>query len=155
MAAARKTKTIADRLLRDIERGLDDKDILDLYDELLWLYYRVLGQKRDSRNKLYSFHESHAHCISKGKEHKKYEFGNKSGLVITKSSGIIVGALAFEDNPYDGHTLEPQVQQVEDMLGILPKTALVDRGYKGTKKVLGVEIKRPESGKGKTPHEKT
>jgi len=155
MAAARKIKTIAGRLVRDIERSLDDKDRLDLYDEMLWLYYRVLGQKRDSKNKLYSFHEPHVQCISKGKDHKKYEFGNKSGLVITKTSGIIVGALAFEGNPYDGHTLEPQLQQVEDILGVLPKTALVDRGYKGAKKVLGVEIKRPESGKGKTPYEKS
>ena len=105
--------------------------------------------------KIYSFHDPHVHCISKGKDHKKYEFGNKSGLVITKTSGIIVGALSFEGNPYDGHTLEPQLQQVEDILGVLPKTALVDRGYKGTKKVLGVEIKRPESGKGKTPYEKS
>ena len=155
MAAARKIKTIAGRLLRDIERGLDDKDILDLYDERLWLFYRVLGQRRDSNNKLYSFHEPHVHCISKGKDHKKYEFGNKSGLVLTKTTGIIVGALAFEGNPYDGHTLEPQLQQVEDILGVLPKTALVDRGYKGAKKVLGVEIKRPESGKGRTPYEKS
>jgi IS5 family transposase len=44
---------------------------------------------------------------------------------------------------------------MEDMLGVLPKTALVDRGYKGPKKVMGVEIKRQESGKGKTPYEKT
>lgn len=70
-------------------------------------------------------------------------------------SGIIVGALAFEGNPYDGHILEPQLQQVEDMLGSLPRTALVDRGYKGAREVLGVEIRRPESGKGKSPYEKT
>jgi len=112
MAAARKIKTIAGRLVRDIERSLDDKDRLDLYDEMLWPYCRVLGQERESKNKLYSFHEPHVQCISKGKDHKKYEFGNKSGLVITKTSGIIVGALAFEGNPYDGHTLEPQLQQV-------------------------------------------
>lgn len=155
MAAARKIKTIAGRLVRDVERGLDDKDVLVSYDEMLWLYYRALGQKRDSKNKIYSFHEPHVQCISKGKDHKKYEFGNKSGIVITKTSGIIVGALAFEGNPYDGHTLEPQLQQVEDMLGSLPKTALVDRGYKGTKKVLGVEIRRPESGIGKSAYEKS
>lgn len=155
MAAARKIKTIAGRLLRDVERGLDDKDKLALYDERLWQFYRVLGQKRDSKNKIYSFHEPHVQCISKGKDHKKYEFGNKSGLVITKTSGIIVGALAFDGNPYDGHTLEPQLRQVEKILGVLPKIALVDRGYKGTKKILNVEIKRPGAGKGKTPYEKS
>ena len=55
MAAARKIKTIAGRLVRDVERGLDDKERLEAYDEQLWLYYRVLGQKRDSKNKIYSF----------------------------------------------------------------------------------------------------
>jgi IS5 family transposase len=107
MAAARKIKTIAGRLVRDVERGLDDKERLETYDEQLRLYYRVLGQKRDSKNKIYSFHAPEVSCISKGKEHKKYEFGKKSGFVITSNSGIILGAMAFKGNPYDGHTLEP------------------------------------------------
>src|SRR4030042_5310195 len=85
------------------------------YDEQLWLYYRVLGQKRDDKNKIYSFHAPEVKCISKGKEHKRYEFGNKSGFVITKTSGIILGAMAFEGNPYDGHTLGPQLEQVSDL----------------------------------------
>ena len=153
-AAARKIKTLAGRLVRDVERGLDDKDQLEAYDEQLWLYYRVLGQKRDSKDKIYSFHAPEVSCISKGKDHKKYEFGNKSGFVITKNSGIIIGAMAFEGNPYDGHTLEPQLEQVSDLMGKLPKLALVDKGYKGRKTILGVEIKMPGSGKGKTAYEK-
>jgi transposase, IS5 family len=153
-AAARKIKTIAGRLVRDVERGLDDKDRLEAYDEQLWLYYRVLGQKRDSKDKIYSFHAPEVSCISKGKDHKKYEFGNKSSFVITKNSGIIIGAMAFEGNPYDGHTLEPQLEQVSDLMGKLPKLALVDKGYKGRKTILGVEIKMPGSGKGKTAYEK-
>jgi IS5 family transposase len=154
MAAARKIKTIAGRLVRDVERSLDDKERLEVYDEQLWLYYRVLGQKRDSKDKLYSFHAPEVSCISKGKDHKKYEFGNKSSFVITKKSGIILGAMAFEGNPYDGHTLEPQLEQVSDLMGRLPKVALVDRGYKGRKTVLGVEIMMPGTGKGKTSYEK-
>ena len=138
MAAARKIKSIAGRIVMDVERSLDDKERLEAYDEQLWLYYRVLGQKRDSKNKIYSFHAPEVSCISKGKEHKKYEFGNKSGFVTTKKSGIIIGAMAFEDNPYDGHTLEPQLEQVSDLMGRLPKLALVDRGYKGRKTILGV-----------------
>jgi len=153
-AAARKLKTIAGRLVRDIERSLDDIDRLSYYDEQLWLYYRVLGQKRDDKNKIYSFHAPEVKCISKGKEHKRYEFGNKSSFVITKKSGIVVGAMAFEDNIYDGHTLEPQLAQVEDLLGRLPETALVDRGCKGRKSILGVNIKIPGSGRGKTAYQK-
>jgi transposase, IS5 family len=62
--------------------------------------------------------------------------------------------MAFEDNIFDGHTLDPQLAQVEDLLGRLPETALVDRGCKGRKHILGVSIKIPGSGKGKTTYQK-
>jgi IS5 family transposase len=153
-AAARKLKTIAGRLVRDVERKLDDIDRLSYYDDQLWLYLLVLGQRRDDKNKLYSFHAPEVKCISKGKEHKKYEFGNKSSFAITKKSGIVVGAMAFEENIYDGHAIEPQLAQVEDLLGQLPEIALVDRGCKGRKNILGVNIKIPGSGKGKTAYQK-
>jgi IS5 family transposase len=153
-AAARKLKTIAGRLVRDVERKLDDIDRLSYYDERLWLYLMVLGQRRDDKNKIYSFHSPEVKCISKGKEHKKYEFGNKSSFAITKKSGIVIGAMAFEENIYDGHAIEPQLAQVEDLLGRLPETALVDRGCKGRKSILGVNIKIPGSGKGKTAYQK-
>jgi IS5 family transposase len=120
----------------------------------LWLFYRVLGQRRDSHNKTYSFHAPEVSCISKGKDHKKYEFGNKSGFVITKNSGIILGAMVFEGNPYDGHTLEPHLEQISGLVGRLPKVALVDRGYKGRKAILEVEIMMPSSGKSRTAYEK-
>jgi transposase, IS5 family len=49
--------------------------------------YRVLLQKRDDTNKIYSIHEPDVPflagrqvCIAKGKEHKPYEFGNKSSF---------------------------------------------------------------------------
>ena len=47
MVAARKIKPIAGRLVRDIKRGLDDKDKLDLYDERLWLFLQrfVSGER--------------------------------------------------------------------------------------------------------------
>src|SRR4030043_367010 len=154
-AAARKLKTIAGRLVRDVERKLDDIDRLSYYDEQLWLYLLVLGQRRDDKNKLYSFHAPEVKCISKGKEHKKYEFGNKSSFAITKKNGIVVGAMAFEENIYDGHAIEPQLEQVKDILGRLPETVLVDRGCKGRKSILGVNIKIPGSGKGKTAYQKT
>jgi IS5 family transposase len=153
-AAARKLKTIAGRMVRDVERKLDDIDRLSYYDERLWLYLLALGQRRDDKNKIYSFHSPEVKCISKGKEHKKYEFGNKSSFVLTKKSGIVIGAMAFEENIYDGHAIEPQLTQVADLLGKLPETLLVDRGCKGRKSILGVNIKIPGSGKGKTAYQK-
>ena len=56
------------------------------------------------RRKIYSLHEPEVQCISKGKEHKKYEFGNKVSI-IRSITGIILGAKSFR-NEYDGHTIE-------------------------------------------------
>ncbi|TWV15695.1 IS5 family transposase [Bacteroidaceae bacterium HV4-6-C5C] len=100
-AASRKIRSIAGRLVRELGRKLQDghryKDSLDLFT-------RVLNQKRGDKNKIYSLHEPTVHCISKGKEHKKYEFGNKVSILYTQNTGVIVGALSFR-NEYDGHTL--------------------------------------------------
>ena len=38
------------------------------------------------------------YCIGKGKEHKKYEFGSKASVVVTKNNGIIVGAVSHAKN---------------------------------------------------------
>ena len=153
-AAARKLKTIARRLVRDVERKRDDMDRLSYYDVRLWLYLLVLGQRRSDSNKIYSFHAPEVKCISKGKEHKKYEFGNKSSFSLTKKSGIVIGAMAFEENIYDGHAIEPQLEQIKYLMGRLPETVLVDRGCKGWKSIFGVNIKIPGSGKGKTACQK-
>lgn len=107
--------------------------------------YRVLTQKRDDSNKVYSVHEPEVLCISKGKEHKPYEFGNKSSFAYTRESGIIVGAMAVEGNAYDGHTLEPQLDQVRDLTGGKIRKAIVDRGYKVKGGIKGVDIVMPKS----------
>jgi IS5 family transposase len=85
-------------------------------------------------------HEPDVQCISKGKEHKTYEFGCKVSLAVTKTSGICVGAMSFEKNPYDGHTLKEALAQCERLAGLRPKTALVDLGYRGAQKVGDTEI---------------
>ena len=107
--------------------------------------YRVLTQKRDDSNKVYSVHEPEVLCISKGKEHKPYEFGNKSSFAYTRESGIIVGAMAVEGNAYDGHTLEPQLDQVKELTGGKIKKAIVDRGYKVKGGIKGVDIVMPKT----------
>ena len=98
--------------------------------------FRILVQERNDKDKIYSVHEPTTQCIAKGKDHKAYEFGNKSSFAYTRKEGIIVGALAFDNNPYDGHTLEPQLEQVKTLTGFTPKVAIVDRGYKG-KEIIG------------------
>ena len=115
------------------------------YREELDVLYRVLTQKRDDTNKVYSVHEPEVLCISKGKEHKQYEFGNKSSFAYTRKSGIIVGAMAIEGNVYDGKTLQPQLEQVEEFTGGKVKKAIVDRGYKVKGGIPAVDIVMPKA----------
>lgn len=138
--ADNKVKTIAGRLVRELVRKLptDTK-----YCDLLILFNTILNQKRSDKNKIYSIHEPQVQCISKGKEHKKYEFGNKVSISLTQTTGVIVGAKGFR-NPYDGHTLEPTLEQVEKLTGKKIKTATVDRGCKGAKLINGTHILIPE-----------
>ena len=142
-AAARKIRTLAGRIVRDIERKLTEEQLIK-YATDLHIFNLILQQKKGDKNKIYSIHEPEVKCIAKGKESKKYEFGNKSSIVKTKVSGIIVGAIGFKDKPYDGHTLNPQLEQTKRLTGKLPKVAVVDRGYRGRKQVKGVEILSPK-----------
>jgi len=106
-AALKKLKVRLGRLYREILRKLEEKAInLDLDARiLLEQCQRLYNQKRNSKNKLYSFHEPQTVCISKGKAHKRYEFGNKSTFITTSKECFIIHADAHEGNPYDGHTL--------------------------------------------------
>jgi IS5 family transposase len=141
-AAARRIKVIAGRVVRDIDRKMDTNQ-KEKYEELFAIFNKVLTQEKTSDNKVYSIHQPYVKCIAKGKEAKKYEFGNKSSIVKTKTSGIIVGAMAFIDNVYDGDTLLPQLEQTERLTGRKPQIGIVDRGYRGRKIVNGTRIVIP------------
>ena len=62
---------------------------------------------------------------------------------MTQNTGIIVGAMSFEENIYDGHTLDAVLKQTQLLTGNYPKPATVDRGYKGTNTVENTSIIRP------------
>ena len=144
--ASRKIKVIANRLTKELKRKIEcqpTSPVRDLNLEKLKLFLRVLAQKPGDSHKVYSLHEPDVECISKGKEHKKYEFGNKSSFVRSRQTGLVLGAMAFHGNPYDGHTLEAQLRQVERLTGKLPVTAIVDQGYRGTRLSLDTEIVHP------------
>lgn len=140
--ADKKIRTIAGRLVRELERNLSKLGNTD-YNELLELYKKILEQKRGSKNKIYSIHEPDVLCISKGKEHKKYEFGNKVSI-IRSFNGLIVGALSFR-NEYDGHTIDEALKQVKKLTGKTIKTLAGDRGYRGKKMSGETEIIIPAS----------
>jgi IS5 family transposase len=91
---------------------------------------RIWRQQLEDRNKVYSMHAPEVECISKGKAHKKYEFGCKVSVVTKSKNSWIVGVDAVHGNPYDGHTLKAAHAQVEKITGVKPEEIFVDKGYK-------------------------
>lgn len=126
LKADKRLRTIAGRLVRELKRNLDENR---QYNELLSLFEKILLRRRNSPHKIYSIHEPDVQCISKGKEHKKYEFGNKVS-VIRSAAGVILDASSFR-NEYDGHTIEKSLEQVRRLTGKSIKQLAGDRGYRG------------------------
>ena len=132
--ALRRLKGYTGRVLRDIERQLGkvpEGALRARLVEMIALVNRLLAQKPKDKKKLYSLHEPAVDCISKGKAHKRYEFGTKVSVATTNRGGFVVGMRALPGNPYDGHTLHEALEQVEILTNQKPEFAFVDRGYRG------------------------
>ena len=116
--ALKKLKSRLGRVVREILRKVEAQSIaLNEKDKtLIEQCQRLLKQSRDSKNKLYSFHEPDVACIAKGKAHKRYEFGNKSTFITSAKECFILHARAHEGNPYDGHTLREALDAANDSL---------------------------------------
>lgn len=141
--ARRRIRTIGRALVNDLTRKIPAGTLIQ---NDLKFYMRVLNQERNDTNKIYSLHEPEVRCIAKGKEATPYEFGNKSGIAKTQT-GVIVGALAFKGNPFDGHTLPDHLEQIERLTGKTFKSAIVDRGYRGRKWIGETKIEIPDTPK--------
>ncbi|NMX24562.1 transposase, partial [Dissulfurirhabdus thermomarina] len=115
-------------VIRDIERKCSHPD--EQLRSLLDIARRIFNQQRNDKNKIYSVHEPAVECISKGKAHKRYEFGCKVSVAATSKGGWIVGAKAIHGNPYDGHTLKDALAQIE-RITCTPDHVFVDMGYRG------------------------
>lgn len=125
----RKLKTYLGRVMRDILRKEPNPD--DDLSNLLSLSKRLLDQKRDDKNKLYSLHAPEVECIAKGKAKAKYEFGCKVAITTTCKDPWVVSVFAAHGNPYDGHTLKRSIRQSEELTKIKVEEAFADRGYRG------------------------
>jgi transposase, IS5 family len=136
MRNVRKLRTYAGRLHRDIGRKTAGHEELEAaFADILALVDRVIAQRKDSKNKLYAIHAPEAECIAKGKARTKYEFGVKASIATTnaRTAGgqFIIGMMTVPGSPYDGHTLQQQIDQVERMTGVTALRAYVDLGYRG------------------------
>ncbi|MDP7348301.1 MAG: IS5 family transposase [Phycisphaeraceae bacterium] len=125
----RKLRTYVGRLIRDIERKAVTID--EPLATLLSRADRVRQQQRKDSHKLYSLHEPEVQCISKGKAHKRYEFGQKVAIATTNGGNWVVASRLMKNSPYDGHTLATTLAAVESITGVAITDAYVDRGYRG------------------------
>jgi len=127
-ACTRKLRNYLGRVLRDIERNCPDPD--RQLQSLMDIGTRIYHQKQKDKNKLYGVHAPEVECISKGKAHKRYEFGCKISVAATSKGGWFLGAMAVHGNPYDGHTLKDVLRQVKRVIRE-PEHVFVDMGYRG------------------------
>lgn len=122
-------KTWLGRVLRDLRRQVPQPDAS--LERLLVLCERLQTQEKTDSKKLYSLNEPEVMCISKGKAHKRYEFGQKVSVATTNRNNWIVGVRLCEGNPYDGHTLAKAIAGVQQTTGVSVTDAFVDKGYRG------------------------
>ncbi|TSE36319.1 Transposase DDE domain protein [Tepidimonas fonticaldi] len=137
----KRQRTIVARLQREIERKASrlGQAIQSALGHTLNKAARLVAQTAnrktaDGTRKLYAWHAPEVECINKGKARCPYEFGVKVGIASTLKHSLIVGARAFHGNPYDGHTLQAQLEQATILMqdsGIKPNTAYADLGYRG------------------------
>jgi len=146
--AKKRLKTIANTQLRELNNKMNEEQKRRRQAELE-LYQHAVNQQKNDKNKVYSLHKPFTKCIAKGKPHKPYEFGNKVGLITTGEKGkkIITAIKAFWENLFDGHTIEPLLDQMETNGLKLPKELVYDRGGKGKSEIKGVKIMTPGKAK--------
>lgn len=134
----RKMRTWLGRLIRDIQRKIAGDSALEAaFKVALERAEKVHGQQPDDKAKLYALHAPEVECIGKGKARTRYEFGVKTSIATTneraRGGQFVLGTMALPGNPYDGHTLERQIDQVAKLTGRAVNRAYVDRGYRGHK----------------------
>ncbi|WP_108840489.1 transposase [Xanthomonas fragariae] len=140
----RRQRTVLGRLMRDIQRKLDQVNTGVRERIAVWLEraQRLYTQRPKDKQKLYALHAPEVECIGKGKARQAYEFGVKVGIAVTACKGLVVGARSFPGNPYDGDTLAEQLEQTRGLLqdvSVEPTVAIVDLGDRG-REVDGVQV---------------
>jgi transposase, IS5 family len=135
--ALRTLRTYLGRVTRDVVRRIKGDAVLEeIFGLPLMLARRVREQRKNQRGrKVYSLHAPEVECIGKGKAHRPYEFGVKVSIATTlhhsRGGQFIAHAKALPGNPYDGHTLEAVIPDIETQLGVSLSRIVGDRGYRG------------------------
>src|SRR5256884_3577551 len=135
--ALKTLRTYLGRVMRDIRRKIaGDAALEGRFSKLLLLARRVHEQQQRQRGpKVYSLHAPEVECIGKGKAHRPYEFGVKVSVATTLSHArggqFVTHVKALPGNPYDGHTLQTVIPDMEKLVGNIIERLLLDKGYRG------------------------
>jgi IS5 family transposase len=138
-------RTIVGRLSREVQRQVANQitnqvatlsaELKGMITEALAKAQRLMTQTKHRKSKgmpkLYSWHAPETECISKGKARTPYELGVKVGITSTIKGNLILGARSFPKNPFDGHTLNEQLEQASLLSNSTIKNVYVDLGYRG------------------------
>lgn len=140
--ALKRLRTIAGILLRELQRKLPEA-ALEREKANFELYQKALSQSKHDKDKVYSLHEPEIYCVGKGKDHKPYEYGRKASVVTTLDSQVIVGVESHDEHIHDSKTLKPALDSANRNRQTPIKTAVVDRGYRGCKRLVEAEVILP------------
>lgn len=86
-------------------------------------------------------------CIAKARAHTNHEFGTKTSIattdVRTNVGQFILGLMPVPGSPYDGHTIQQQIDQVERLTGVAVERGYADLGYRGNNLQADAEVYLP------------
>jgi IS5 family transposase len=140
--AERRMRTIAGRLLRDLERKLGP-DRLFQHLETFSHWRHALRFRRTGEPKVYALHEPQIYAIKRGKDTREWEFGTKVSIAINPHTGVIVGALNIAHDHGDLATIPDVCEQVHRLTGSSPAVVIGDKGYRGRRLDDGTLIYTP------------
>ena len=138
-------RELPERIQDDIENKEYDSVITKsrtlLEEVLIFIIEKMTFERYKSNGDLVKIYQDATELLNMRQK------GDWDKRVIGKTgSGLIVSALAFQGNPYDGHTLSAHSEQIARLTGYEPVEALTDRGYRGKKRVGNMAISIPSSG---------
>jgi IS5 family transposase len=149
-----KLRQIGLSLLDELHNHIPEKFMgREYYDDMRIDIIKALTQEKEDKNKIYSIYERQVYCISKGKPHKKYEFGSKVSIVIGSHNHIIYDAFSLDTNMHDSKTVYTALDNIYKRYGVKPNAIIGDLGYRGPKICQGTAIITPLKDISKLPKE--
>jgi IS5 family transposase len=154
----RQLRTYLGRIIRDVGRKISGDGTLETVFAMELMRARQVReqQPRQRGHKIYSLHAPEVECIAKGKAHRPYEFGVKVSVATplkhSKGGQFVAHVKALPGNPYDGHTLETVIPEMQQQIGVTlhPRRCRLSRPQCAARISLQGLYRRPEAAHDRT-----